>query len=173
MSSEKRLVLTLVLTIGSVYGIQYADGADRPDPAPAAPAPAAVAKVDPAKAKAKAKAEARDDRQGRRRQGRAARRPVRPRRRRPRPPSPKATRPTARAEAGPARRAGPGLGQDDAPSAYHLRLQLDQKGAAVAEATSARYDAESTRPRPRTKGRLPRLKLIGETPGPTPPARSP
>ena len=41
------------------------------------------------------------------------------------------------------------------PSGYHLRLQLDQKGAAVAQATSAEYDAEFDPASPGTRGVIP------------------
>jgi YidC/Oxa1 family membrane protein insertase len=54
---------------------------------------------------------------------------------------------------------------DESPSAYHLRLQLDQTGAAVAVATSARYDAEFDPKVPVVPGRRPRLKLIEQPVG--------
>jgi YidC/Oxa1 family membrane protein insertase len=169
MSSEKRLVLTLVLTVGSVYGIQYAmerTGLIKP---PAAEPPAEVAKDDPAKdlenERAKAK-KARDLAKADQPKGelpddvfaRDA-----------------APAPAAIAATDPARKAGPklvksaelvmGSDEDASPSAYHLRLQLDQKGASVAEATSAAYDAEFDEDAPPNLGRNPRLRLIDEPVG--------
>jgi YidC/Oxa1 family membrane protein insertase len=153
MSSEKRLVLTLVLTLGSVYGIRFAmekAGWLPPEPEPA---PAAAAKVDPVKGKAKlgpeieaakANAELPD---------------------KPFAPDLPAPQPSV-AEPKPARPGELVLGsdQEEDPAGYHLRVVLDQKGAAVAEATSAKYEAELDPAAPRPRGRLPRLKLIGDVP---------
>ena len=163
MSSEKRLVVTLILTVGSVYGIQYAmekTGLIKP---PVAELPAEVVNVDPAKPKVEVKVKG----------GESA--------------GPKGELPAdvfaheddAKAPAGdPAaavavekkptpkrlKSAELVLGADDdaSPDAYHLRLQLDQLGAAVALATSAEYDAEFDREVPPEKGRKPRLRLIDQ-----------
>jgi YidC/Oxa1 family membrane protein insertase len=170
MSSEKRLVLTLILTIASVYGINELMVRTGLIPRPQAVEPAPeVAKADPAKEKAKDRAKARgaaglagaEKSKGdlpddvfapdlartpakEAEQGVAARKPA-----------PKLAR---------AAELVLGSDQDDSPSAYHLRLQLDQRGASVVEATSAEYDAEFNPDLPRNQGRQPRLKLIEQDP---------
>ena len=154
MSSEKRLVLTLVLTVASVYGIQFAmerAGLIKP---PAAEPPVEVArekeKAKAGKAPEVAKGELPDDVFARDPE------PAPPVVERPAPkPGPMLVRPSELV-----------LGSDDdaSPSAYHLRLQFTQAGAAVAEATSAEYDAEFDPLVAPNKGRRPRLKLIQEEP---------
>ena len=57
-----------------------------------------------------------------------------------------------------------GSDEDEDPAGYHLRLVLTQKGAAVEAATSAKYEAEHDPSAPPPKGRLPRLRLIGDVP---------
>ena len=163
MSSEKRLVVTLILTIGSVYGIQYAmekTGWIKP---PVVEPPAEVANIDPAKPKVEVKVKggeaavpqgelpadvfARDD---------AAKAPAND------PAAVAAKKPTPKR----LKSAELVLGADDdaSPDAYHLRIQLDQLGAAVALATSAEYDAEFDREAPPDQGRKPRLRLIDQDP---------
>ena len=117
------------------------------------PAPAAVAKVEPGKGKA--------GRPAPRPTGADAELPANPFA----PDAPAAPRPSV-TEVKPARPGELVLGsdQDEDPAAYHLRLVLDQKGAAVEEATSARYEAELDPAAPRPQGRLPRLRLIGDAP---------
>ncbi len=162
MSSEKRLALTLLLTIASVYGIQIIMERTGFLPPPAAEKPVDLAKVDSAKDKAKAKGKPGDRAKLAAAEEKAKGLPDLP-------DDPFHPRVAA---AGPARKDEPkrvksselvlGSDEDDSPSAYHLRLQLDQKGAAVAEATSAKYDAELD-PAARGKlGRKPRLKLINQ-----------
>ena len=171
MSSEKRLVLTLALTIGSVYGIQFlmerAGWITRPPEQPVE-----AAKEDIAKGQDREKA----------RKAREIAKVTEP---------PKAkgelpddvfapdvaqppTRPDDPAKEIPLKKAGPklakaselvlGSDEDDSPLAYRLRLQFDQRGAVVAEATSARYDAEYDPAIPMHKGRRPRLRLITQDP---------
>ena len=158
MSSEKRLFLTLVLTLGSVYGIRYAMERAGLIPPEQEPAPAAVAKGDPGK-KAKVAPEVA------RAKGELPDHVFAPEDPAPRPAASEAPRPAV-AEVKPARPGELVLGsdQDDDPAAYHLRLVLDQKGAAVGEATSAKYEAELDPAAPPPKGRLPRLTLIGDVP---------
>ena len=157
MSSEKRLVLTLLLTVASVYGIQMVmerTGLIPPPPPPEDPA--AVAKLDPARAKDKGKA-------------REAAKPARRQDDLPDDPfNPKVVVADPPGKPGPKRAKAAelvlGSDEDESPSAYQLRLQLDQKGASVAEATSARYDAEHDPAVRGINGRKPRLKLIVQDP---------
>ena len=168
MSSEKRLVLTLFLTVASVYGIQFLmERAGLITPPP--PEPPAEAKLDPARDKDKAK------------KAREVAKATEPGAKGELPDdvfAPDDARPAAKADDQakeiPVKPAGPklaraselvlGSDEDDSPSAYHLRLQLDQRGAVVAEATSAKYDAEYDPAVPMDKGRRPRLKLITQDP---------
>jgi len=156
MSSEKRLVLALVLTLSSVYGTKYVlerAGLIAPE---AEPAPV-LAQGDPGKDKAKAK-----DRPKAKvdpfveAKGELPENPFAPEGPDPRP-TPAGPRPARPGEL------VLGSDEDDAPSAYRLKLILDQKGAAVASATSARFEAEFDREAP-VKGRPARLKLIGDLP---------
>jgi YidC/Oxa1 family membrane protein insertase len=168
MSSEKRLVLTLVLTIGSVYGIQFAMermGWIKP---PAIEPPAIEAAKDKDQDPAKDKAKLQKDRElakaGEVKKGDL---PDDVFARDQAPPPAPAANPVE-----PAPKPGPkkvnaaelvlGSDDDESPGAYHLRLQLDQLGAAVARATSARYDAEFDPAAPPNVGRSPRLKLIDD-----------
>ena len=162
MSSDKRLVFTLVLTIVSVYGIQFAmerAGLIKPPapeaPAEVAPAEVAKAKAKPADAATAPQGELPDDvfaREGEKKvEPAVASAPVKPASS-----TPALARPSELVL---------GADDDEAPTAYRLRLQLDQKGAAVAQATSARYDAEFDPSAAREPGRKPRLKLIDELPG--------
>ncbi len=166
MSNEKRMVLTLVLTVASVWGLQ--ELLVRTGVLPRQPIvdPAAeVAKADPAKDKARDKAKD------------LAKRPARVEGDLPDdvfapnvaegPDKDKAKNAQVKAP-------GPkhvnlaelvlGSDEDDSPSAYHLRLQLDPRGASVLEATSAKYDAEVDPAAPRKPGRGSRLKLIDTDP---------
>ena len=166
MSSEKRLVLTLVLTIASVYGLQFAlEKAGLIKPPPAEP-PVEVGKDklvkkadprrDPAKPADAPKPELPDDVFAR---------------------DPEATpavvakvesstRPTPRK----ARPSELVLGGDDDASGYLLRLQLVQQGATVALATSAQYDAEyDPNVPPNAQGHRPRLPLIDDALSPDAP----
>jgi len=159
MSSEKRLVLTLVLTVASVYGIQYGlekTGWIKPQPVPAVDLDrdgepkkkaANLAEGGDAGAKPPVKGELPENV--------FASDPVAP-----------ATQPPSTIASKPMPKLAPvaelvlGSDDDESPAAYHLRLQLDQEGAIVAQATSARYDAEYDPAVPLAKGRKPRLKLI-------------
>ena len=145
MSSEKRLLLTMLLTIASVYGIQMLmERAGLIKPPPKVKPPEAVAQEDPARAKPVevAKGELPDN-----------------------PFAPEISDDPVKLPA--VKPINPGelvLGsdEDDAPEAYHLRLQLDQKGAVVASATLAHFDAEIDPAKPPIPGRKPRLELIAE-----------
>jgi YidC/Oxa1 family membrane protein insertase len=55
-----------------------------------------------------------------------------------------------------------GADNDESPSAYHIQVQFNQTGATVTRATTARYDAEidPAAPRPKPGERRPRLNLI-------------
>ncbi|WP_435007245.1 membrane protein insertase YidC [Tundrisphaera lichenicola] len=164
MSSEKRLVLTLVLTLGSVYGIQFAmeKAGWLPPPSPPAVKKApALAKNEPVEKNEPAASK--DDAAPSVAAGELPDKPF----------APEDTVPPAEA-ATPPPPSGPKLvdpaalvlGSDatDDPSDYRLRLVLNQEGAAVQSATSARFEAEIDPGAPRPKGRLPRLKLIGDVP---------
>jgi YidC/Oxa1 family membrane protein insertase len=145
MSSDKRLLTFTVVSCLVVLSLQYAmvrTGLIKPEQ----PDPLAVAPLDPAKERAKALKDPTDLPDN-----------------------------VFAAEVAPALEpkkpetafAFPGelvLGSDadDSPSAYHLRLQLDQVGAAVAIATTAKYDAEYDRKGPVIPGRKPRLRLIDQ-----------
>ncbi len=137
MSSQKRLLLFFVLSFVMVYGTQALMERMGLIPPPK-PAPA-VANVDPAKPAAA--------------QPEAA-------------PAPATTPATPAAPVAPpgARRPEPeavkpselvlGADNDDDPRAYHLRVQLDQVGAAVREIDAARYSGETTDGIPDRKTRL-------------------
>ncbi len=154
MSSEKRLVLCLFLTIATVFGLQFlmerAGLIQRPKPAVAKGGdPARPKDGDPAQAKGQAPPVPKDEL----------------------PADPFHREPAAVAAAGPAK-VGPklarpdelvlGSDEDGSPAAYHLKVQLRQRGAAVARATAAAFDAEFDRDKP---GQKPgRLALIQENP---------
>jgi YidC/Oxa1 family membrane protein insertase len=170
MSNEKRMVLTLVLTVASVWGLQ--ELLVRTGVLPRQPIvdPAAeVAKEDPAKDKGKNKPKdavkladaakppgakgdvlpkdvfAPDVSEDKDKEKNSA--VLKP--------GPKLARPEELVL---------GSDEDDSPAGYHLRLQLDQRGATVLVATSAKYDAEFKENQPRNLGRNPRLKLIDTDP---------
>ena len=142
MSSDKRLIYFMVVSCLVVFSMQYLmirAGWIKPEPP-------AVAELDPAKEKARAD-RAPNDLPANVFAAEAVEPPV-------------AKLPEAKL----AKFSELVLGgdDDDAPSAYHLRLQLDQIGATVAVATSAKFDAEFDRKAPILPGRKPRLKLIDQ-----------
>ncbi len=154
MSNEKRLVLTLVLSILSVYAINELMVRTGMMPPPQPPAPPAVVKAEPPRPADKPKARARpaDPLANVPAQGELPADPFSF------PPEP-ALRGPRRARAS---ELVLGSDRDESPSAYHLRLQLDQRGASVQRATSAKYDAEFDRLAP---DRDAKLDLIAEDPG--------
>lgn len=176
MSSEKRLIAFLILSVASMYGMNYAlvKTGVLPDPSkrPAPKAKVADAKADP---KADPKADAKDAPKPDPKAVAGADEKAKD--------QPKEKDATAKAE--PARPAGddkakapavplvkPGelvLGSASDPSAdaYHLRLGLDQRGGAVRQVTLARYEAEFLNNKP---DREKRLNLIDVNPASNAPA---
>ncbi|WP_435017190.1 membrane protein insertase YidC [Tundrisphaera sp. TA3] len=155
MSSEKRLVLFLVLTIGSMYGITLLMDAMGLNPPPQKPAPPAVASKAEKDAKPKAEptpaevAKARDDAM-----------PADPfmKDEPARPAEPRVQRVDQPLIMGASPKAGGAAG-------YHLEVRLDQRGASVASAISTLYEGEIDREAAR-KGlqKDSRLVLIRQNP---------
>jgi len=165
MSSEKRLVLCLVLTIASVYGLQtLMERTGLIVPPKPRPAPA-VAKVDPARERDRERVRERE-----RERARLAEsdRPSLVAKKGELPADP-FTPDVSPAAAAAAPQGGPKLAEESelvlgpdasvANSPYYLRLQLSQRGAVVDSAASTRFDAELDPAAPRNAKR-PRLELI-------------
>ena len=155
MSSEKRLILTMVLTIASVYGIRMLMERTGLLPPPKVDPPEAVAQKDPAKDQERAKLK---DKPGEVAKGELPANPFAPEVAASADPVKKATVPLAKPS-----ELVIGSDSDEAPDAYHLRLLLDQRGAVVAQATSAEYGAEFDPKNPTIQGRKPRLRLIDDS----------
>lgn len=160
MSSEKRLVLFMVLTFVSFMTIQYVmdvagltpppppkapQAKNQPKPGDAAPKPEAKAGADAAKDEEKG--EAKD--------------------------AEKTAKADAKSEIKPKRRVAPadpdelviGSATDKAPGGYHLQVELEQRGAGVARVQSSRFDAEFSEGR--NQKRRP-LSLVGYYPAALP-----
>jgi YidC/Oxa1 family membrane protein insertase len=143
MSSEKRLVLTVLLSFVIVLGLQYALqmlGLVKPP----APQPPPIAAIDKAKAENEKALDILPDDVFTPDSIKAQLVDL--------PSDPKRAKPEELVI---------GADNDESPTAYHLRVQLVQTGASVLEATTAKYDAEINPEAPRQpEARRPRLKLI-------------
>jgi YidC/Oxa1 family membrane protein insertase len=156
MSNEKRLFLFLLLTFGSIWGIQYLmDVAGLNPPPPKNPPPVVKAKDDaPAGPLAKENAKEKEKEPEKPAEAVAAK------------DEGKAEAPRKRvAEVAPAELVI-GSAMDHTPEGYRLELRLQQRGAGVLEVLSSRYDAEfddqpplpGQKPKPRHQP----LKLLDE-----------
>jgi YidC/Oxa1 family membrane protein insertase len=137
MSSEKRLLLFLVLTFCSIFAMQYVmDLMGLTPPPPKRPAPVAQAKPEPGKSGAAAKDKGQEPtevvaKDGGKEEGK--------------------TEPAPPAVASAKKAAIPvidsselvlGSAADKSPKGYRLEIQLDQNGAGVSSVASSRFEAE-------------------------------
>ena len=144
MSSEKRLLLFLVLTFSSILGIQFVmdkvyPPPPRPKAAPVAPAPApSEAETEKAKSAGIAKTPADGD---------ASEKKAEPK------PKPSAPPPAVAGAADEIKRIELplvlGSMADKAPAGYFLEVRLEQNGAGVSSVASSRYEAEFVEGKPR------------------------